>query len=254
MIGLLLLLTLSQTPVPKVEIPQVIKGDPNNFITVLPTTNGKVVKYVYLDKGLNVFPSALLANPIATVVTAPKGKYRLLAYTAIGDAPSEPAICIINVGDVPDAAPFGPYVPSPDPKPTPDEPDDNKPKPPVVDPLEIALKSIWGGLSSADKQAAAKAAKLSAVYREGYRAALDKSIDSVTNTPIYNTVGDIYKKVNTLGKAALAADDIVEVRDRLRTEMNAVLPRDATAALDDALRSKIANEFKRYADILEKLK
>jgi len=80
MLSVILALVISQAP--KVELPPVIAGEPNNFITVLPTTNGKTVKYAYLDKGLNVFPSALLANPIATVVTAPKGKYRLLAYTA----------------------------------------------------------------------------------------------------------------------------------------------------------------------------
>jgi hypothetical protein len=248
------LLVFGQSP--KVEIPEIIKGEPNSFITVLPTTNGKSVKYVYLDKGLNVFPSSLLSNPIATVVTAPKGKYRLLAYTALADVPSDPAICVINVGNVPDAAPFGPYIPKPDVpddnKPDNNKPDDNKPAP--KDPLEEALKGIWGGLSSNDKQAAAKAAKLAELYREGARAALDTSTDPQTGNLRYMTVGDVYTKINTLAKGVLTNDDLYDVRDRLRAEMNSVLPRDAKAPLTDEVRNKLAREFSRYSNILEKLK
>ena len=256
---LYLVIFLAVAQAPKVEIPEVIKGEPNGFITVLPITNGKSVKYVYLDKGLNVFPSSLLSNPIATVVTAPKGKYRLLAYTALADVPSEPAVCVINVGNVPDSAPFGPFTPKPD---TPDnkpddKPDDNKPddnKPIPKDPLEEAIRGIWGGLSANDKQAAAKAAKLAELYREGARAALDTSTDPQTGTPRFKTVGDVYTKVNTLAKGVLTNEDLYDVRDRLRAEMNSGLPRDARVVLTDDMRNKLAKEFTRYSNILEKLK
>ena len=251
---LMVFLTVAQ--VPKVEIPEVIKGEPNGFITVLPITNGKSVKYVYLDKGLNVFPSSLLSNPIATVVTAPKGKYRLLAYTALADVPSEPAVCVINVGNVPDSAPFGPFYPKPDTpdnkpddnKPDDNKPDDNKPddnKPVPKDPLEEAIKGIWGGLSANDKQAAAKAAKLAKLYREGAKIALDTSSQ---------TVGDVYTKINTLAKGVLTNEDLYDIRDRVRAEMNSVLPRSASMVLADDVRNKLAREFTRYSNILERLK
>lgn len=252
----LLLLVFAQAAAPKVEIPAVIKGEPNNFITILPTTNGKNVKYVYLDKGLNVFPSALLANPIATVVTAPRGKYRLLAYTALGDVPSEPAVTVINVGEVPDSAPFGPFDNKPGPDIGPDDgkkPDD-KPDNRPVDQLESAIVGIWGGLKNQDKQAPAKVTKLAEIYREAARVAQDTSTNPANGQPYYATVGDVYTKINTLGKGAFDNDDIYDIRDRLRVEMNSVLPRDARLVLTDTLREKLTKEFTRYSNILNKLK
>lgn len=255
MIAFMCALALAQAPVPKVEIPAEIKGDPNSFVTVLPTTNGKAVKYAYLDKGLNVFPSSLLANPIATVVTAPRGKYRLLAYTALGDVPSDPVIVVINIGNVPDAAPFGPYPPKPGPDPAPDEPDVPTPdNPDQKDQLEMAIIGIWGGLGSREKDAAKKVAKLAEIYREGARTALNADKDPISGKPYYETVGDVYTKVNALGRGALTNEDIFEIRDRLRIEMNNLLPRDPRIKLDGATRQKLVKEFNRYAAILEKLK
>jgi hypothetical protein len=245
MLSIILALVISQAPAPKVELPATITGEPNNFITVLPTTNGKTVKYAYLDKGLNVFPSALLANPIATVVTAPKGKYRLLAYTALGDVPSEPVIVIINVGNTPDNAPFGPYNPAPLPPapvpptpPTPPTPPGPMPpNPPQPDALENALQNIYGGLQ--EKGAAEKVAKLAEIYREGARAADNTDTDPNTGKLYYNTIGDVYKKINTLGAASLTNNDIYDIRDRIRVELNAVLPKNGTIVLDQNIRKTL---------------
>ena len=258
MLSVILALVISQAP--KVELPPVIVGEPNNFITVLPTTNGKTVKYAYLDKGLNVFPSALLANPIATVVTAPKGKYRLLAYTALGDVPSEPVIVVINVGNVPDSAPFGPFNPEPIPPgpkpPEPPMPPGPKPPDPVIpeDALELSLKNIYGGLKDQEKNAAEKIANLAAIYREGARAALNTDTNPNTGRPYYSTVGDVYIKLNTLGSGSFNNSDIYDIRDRIRTELNIVLPKNATVALDANVRKTLADQFNRIAGILERLK
>lgn len=261
MISFLLCLVLNQTPAPKVELPPTFSGEPGNFITILPTTNGKTVKYVYLDKGLNVFPSALLANPVATVVTAPKGKYRLLAYTALGDVPSEPSMTIINVGGVPDNAPFGPFNPTPLPPapvpptpvpPTPPEP--MPPNPPQPDALESALQNIYGGLKDQEKGAADKIAKLAAIYREGARAANNTDTDPNTGKPYFNTVGDVYKRINTLGAAELTGTDIYDIRDRIRVELNSALPKNATIILDANVRKNLSSQFSRIASILENLK
>lgn len=261
MLSLILAAVLSQTPAPKVELPPTFTGEPGNFITILPTTNGKTVKYVYLDKGLNVFPSALLANPVATVVTAPKGKYRLLAYTALGDVPSEPSMTIINVGGVPDNAPFGPFNPTPLPPapvpptpvpPTPPEP--MPPNPPQPDALESALQNIYGGLKDQEKGAADKIAKLAAIYREGARAANNTDTDPSTGKLYFNTVGDVYKRINTLGAAELTNNDIYDIRDRIRVELNAILPKNATIVLDANVRKNLSGQFSRIASILENLK
>jgi hypothetical protein len=260
MLSLVLSLVLNQAPAPKVELPPVFAGDPGSFITVIPTTNGKSVKYAYIDKGLNVFPSALLSNPVATVVTAPKGKYRLLAYTALGDVPSEPVITVINVGGVPDSAPFGPYNPAPLPPapvpPTPPAPPTPPgpmpPNPPQPDALENALQNIYGGLQ--EKGAAEKVAKLAEIYREGARAADNTDTDPNTGKLYYSTVGDVYKKVNTLGAASLTNSDIYDIRDRIRVELNATLPKNATIVLDPNIRKALSSQFSRIANILENLK
>jgi hypothetical protein len=261
MLSLILAAVLSQTPAPKVELPPTFTGEPGNFITILPTTNGKTVKYVYLDKGLNVFPSALLANPVATVVTAPKGKYRLLAYTALGDVPSEPSMTIINVGGVPDNAPFGPFNPTPLPPapvpPTPvppTPPGPMPPNPPQPDALESALQNIYGGLKDQEKGAADKIAKLAAIYREGARAADNTDTDPNTGKLYFSTVGDVYKRINTLGAAELTNNDIYDIRDRIRVELNAILPKNATIILDANVRKNLSSQFSRIANILENLK
>jgi hypothetical protein len=260
MLSLILALVLNQAPVPKVEVDAVITGEPNNFITVLPKTNGKTVKYAYIDKGLNIFPSALLSNTLATVVTAPKGKYRLLAYTALGDVPSEPTIITINIGNVPENAPFGPYNPTPlppVPPPTPPTPP-TPPMPPVPpqpeDALESALKSIYGGLKDQEEGASLKVAKLAAIYREGARAALTTDTDPNTGKPYYATVADVYTKVNTLGKGVLTNNDIYDIRDRIRVELNTTLPKNGTIVLDANVRKNLADQFSRVAAILEQLK
>jgi hypothetical protein len=39
-----------------------VRGEVAEFVTVIATTEGKVVRYVALDAGLQVFPSSLLAS------------------------------------------------------------------------------------------------------------------------------------------------------------------------------------------------
>ena len=99
-----------------IEMPATFTGAPGQFIAIRPVkTDGKIVQYFPLDNGLSVFPAALLKDTTATVVTAVKpGKYRLLAYTALGDKPSLPVIVTVVVGD--DNPEPIPPVPVPTPK------------------------------------------------------------------------------------------------------------------------------------------
>lgn len=113
----LVLLLCGQT----IEMPEKITGIPGQFIPVRPTkTDGKVVQYYPIDDGLSVFPASLLADTTATVVTSVSpGRYRLLAYTAVGDKPSVPVVVTIIIGGGP--VPPTPPVP-PGPQPTPPGP------------------------------------------------------------------------------------------------------------------------------------
>ena len=98
-------------------LPAEVRGNPGEFVTVPATTDGKSVQWLTMDAGLNVFPVTLLKDSKTAVVTSTvKGRYRLLAYTAKGDMPSAPAICVVVIGEAP------PVPPGPGPKPDPTPP------------------------------------------------------------------------------------------------------------------------------------
>lgn len=122
-----ILLLLAAAPLyaapPTLTLPPEVTGDVAAFVVVKAKTDGKVVKFVALDPGLNVFPAELLSDPTATVVTSARaGRFRLLAYTGTADGPSEPAVCAVVIG--------GSTVPPP--LPPPDKPPPDNPPPPAT--------------------------------------------------------------------------------------------------------------------------
>jgi hypothetical protein len=93
-------------PAATIKLPAEIRGSPAEFIRVAADTDGKIVRWLVLDKGLSLFPAELLKDTRTAVVVAREpGRYRLLAVTASGDVPSEPVICTIIVGDAPTPPP-----------------------------------------------------------------------------------------------------------------------------------------------------
>ena len=104
---------------PVVTVEPEIKGEIGAFVAVRASvTEASVVKFVPLDKGLNLFPADLLADKTATVATTAKaGRYRILCYSGNADGPSEPVITTVVIGS-PDPTPDKPTDPE-DPVPTP---------------------------------------------------------------------------------------------------------------------------------------
>jgi hypothetical protein len=109
---------------PALKLPVEVHGTSNSFIVINAETAGAVVRWVPIDSGLSLLPPQLLRDSKSAVVMAGKGRYRLLAFTAKGDEPSEPAICLIVVDGTPTP-----------PKPDPPKPPDNPPPPPETPPL-----------------------------------------------------------------------------------------------------------------------
>ena len=169
-----------------------IKGPVSGFIPVTAVTEGKAVKYVPLDAGLQVFPPGLLVNPKSTVVVAGKsGRYRLLCYSSVGDIPTDPVITTIVVGDQ-----------SPVPPPT---PPDNE--------LTEALAGIYGGL-----QDPAKGQKL-LQYIDCYR----RCVPVVRDTTL-TTTEKLYQVLLSQRKASGLQDgDLLPLRQRIGTEWTRVL-------------------------------
>ena len=61
------------------KLPAEVKGAPAEFLRVPADTDGKVVRWIVLDKGLSLFPTDLLKDTRTAVVVAREpGRYRLL--------------------------------------------------------------------------------------------------------------------------------------------------------------------------------
>lgn len=111
----LLLSACAVVAAPPVEVPAEVKGEAGSFVTIRGKTDGTRIVYTALDPGLNVFPSDLLADKKATVVSsAQPGRYRVLAYSSVKDDPTEPAVVVVVIGNAPlPPMPPGPPPPAP---------------------------------------------------------------------------------------------------------------------------------------------
>lgn len=226
---MILLAILAMAVDPVVTLPQEITGQPGEFITIKPATTGKVVRFVALDTGLNLFPSDLLSDKTATVASCVQpGRYRVLAYTALGDAASPPAITTVVIGGAPPAPPkpVDPVVP-PAPK----------------DPMVEALQSIYGALAEDGKET--KRAALAGVYRRAI---------PLVDDPRLRTTGELYLLVRQMARQLLADGDLRAVRDRLNQELDGLLPTMAETPLTAELRARVREQFTRCAAALEGLK
>lgn len=209
------------------KVPAEVRGEVAAFVTIVAETEGKSVKFVPLDSGLSVFPQGLLSNPKATVVASARaGSYRVLAYTARGDIPSDPQITTVVIGQAP--APPDPKPPVP-PPPAPDDV--------TKDPLYESLVGIYGGIQEQDKLERVKL--LANVFKQ----AADLSSQ-------HSTVGALYGAIRNLSNAALAPDAIRPIRDRVAVESVRALGDNPNAAIDPA---KAKAHFLRIAKVLEAL-
>ena len=95
---------------PVVTVPPEVSGEVGSFVAVRTTvTEAKVVKFVALDAGINLFPADLLADKTATVVTSGKaGRYRILCYSGNADGPSEPVTVTVVIGGAKEPDPVKP--------------------------------------------------------------------------------------------------------------------------------------------------
>jgi hypothetical protein len=201
-------------------VPAEVRGEVAEFVTVIGTTEGKVVRYVALDAGLQVFPSSLLANQRATVVTSARpGRYRLLAYTSVADIPTEPVITTVIIGS------------------------STPPVPPPIDTLADALGGIYGGSQEKDK--AATLARLLTLYR---------SAPATIRSPTITTTEQLYAAMVVARKNAGIADAALSpVRERIATEWASVMGSDDRALTPD-LRDAAITLSLRIVSALETIR
>lgn len=111
-------------PLPTVTVPKTLQADPGTLVVIPITTNGKEVKCATRDALLLPQFKPGTTTPYAFITVLPKpGRYCYHFYTAIGDVPSDPATCVITVGQpdppVPPVPPTPPTPPTPPVPPTP---------------------------------------------------------------------------------------------------------------------------------------
>ena len=214
MINLFLSLVISQS----IILPENISGRLGSFIQVEAKTDCKVVEWVLLDAGLELFPVNLLANTKTAVVTSTTpGVYRLLAYGATGDIPSKPAIVTITIG-------------------TPPEPADKS---------EICrrIETLFKADTDAEKITQAKA--YAGVFRALAQAAQDEKI---------KTAGELFKIGSLAATNVLTEKQITAIRDEIGGYLNSKLNTETAHLLTAEDRKKCASEFLTIAKILEALK
>jgi hypothetical protein len=209
------------------KLPAEVRGEVGSFVTILAETSGKVVKFYPLDSGLSVFPPALLANTKATVVVAAQpGRYRVLAYTAAGDTPSDPVLCTVVIGGAP-----------PGPAPVPPAPNPPAPTPPGPDPLALSIRGIFGGLQEASK--AQMVASLAKVFR---------AVDPATVA----TLGQLEAALRAQSRG-IPATAIQPIRETIAEHLRSTLGENPELVMDEAMRAKARAELARVATILEGL-
>ena len=104
--------------VPYVKMPEKVEVAIGRFARIKIETNGKTIRWMVppeLDSFREYDPDPAVIRLV--VVGYSDGQYRIWAYTALGDVPSDPAICTVIVGKGP-----GPIPPVP-PDPVPPKPD-----------------------------------------------------------------------------------------------------------------------------------
>ena len=216
MINLFLALVISQN----IILPENITGRPGSFIQIEAKTECKVVEWVLLDSGLELFPVNLLANTKTAVVTSTTpGVYRLLAYGATGDIPSKPAIVTITIGTPPEPQP--------------------------ADKSEICrrIETLFKADTDAEKITQAKA--YAGVFRALAQAAQDEKI---------KTAGELFKIGSIAATNVLTEKQITSVRDEIGGYLNSKLNTEVAHLLTAEDRKKCAYEFLTIAKILEALK
>jgi hypothetical protein len=205
------LLFLVFLQIPTIELPAKISGQPGAFISVPAKTESKLVKWVSIDKGLNIFPVDLLKDSKTLVVTSQiQGVYRLFAYVGNEFGPSEPAFTSVVIGDEP------------------------APTPPVNPDGDIR--------SAAAKEDKDQVKWLCMFYDELAKECQKNDYESLT---------DVFKAAKATINKQFMENELANLRDVIGKRLNQRLPKDGTLKLDQKLRDLLTNEFTQIAKELK---
>lgn len=217
---------------PTIKLPNEIKGSVGEPVVIKSETNGRVVKWFTLDKNVKIFPSELLKDSkIAVAIAIAPGKYRVVAYTALNDTPSEVALANLIIAGNP-----GPD-PDPDPEPNPPDPPPNPPDPWV--------KLFQAALDKEDSASKAKIKTLATIY---------KNAKKIVNQEDLKTVFQVRGAISSEISEKVGTDHLKQVRRAIATELNKLLPTDPNQVLNADTRLSLTRAFDRVGLALAALK
>jgi len=200
---------------PLVQLPPTLQAKPGRLVQISAKSEQKLVKWFLIGEDADLIVMESGKSAIFSASNA--GEYRVLAWVASGDVPSDAAVCVIRVGESPAPGPS--------------------------DSLQLALQGIYGGIQDAQKNEQRQT--LAKVYRQAAKAAGD---------PQWRTAGELYNAIRAISVKALPDDALRPIRDRLGDEIATILPTDAATPLNDEIRKKGVNFYTRGANILESLR
>jgi hypothetical protein len=210
-----------------------VKATVGDWIVLRADTDGRVVRWKVMDRGLCIAPPELaLRDPKVTLATARRpGKYRVACVTAKGDVPSD----IIEFTVTVEAdGPTPPTPPTPNP-PTPPEPGD---------PLVKAVRDAF----NADPGDSAKKREYANTLA-GFYAAMAKHV----GTDQVATVGDLLSDYRAAIPALLPDGALPATRQACGQVVAALAGADADKVIDAALKSKLVDLFTRLSAALAAL-
>ena len=215
---------------PALTLPESVKGDVAAFVQVPAKTDGKVVKWIVLDKGLNLFPVDKLKDTKTAIVTAAKaGKYRIMAITCLGDELSEPVITVVVIGNGNGNGP----PPPPD---------------PVVSELTKVLRTAYAKDTEATR--ANTLATLKVLYDSW---AITLQDDEKTKN--IKTWGDLLAKLKeSSALAGIKATDLLSTRTAIGSHLKSKFPTDGSKVLDSDGKKLASAVFKDVGKSLGEVK
>jgi hypothetical protein len=201
----------ARDPAPAITLPAEVKARPAEITELKAQTAGQKVKWVVLTPGLSVRP---IDGGKTLLFSGPTGRYELIAYTAAGDVPSDPARCVVVIeGEAP---------------------------PPAPDPLRVRLAAAL----AIDKAAKADVLQLAAIYREAAKLVTD---------PEVSTSKELLSRLRQVSAALIGPGTLPSVRGVVAEELLAVLGMSSEETLTAAQRKKAAELFTRLAALLEEV-
>ena len=208
MLNIVLLVFLQ---IPTIDLPTKVSGQIGAFITIPAKTEAKSVKWVSIDKGLNIFPVDLLKDSKTLIVTAQsEGAYRVFAYAGNEFGASDPAFTTVLIGENPEPIP--------------------------VNPTDT---DITKAASKEDKE---KVKWLSMFYTQ---------LSTDIQKPEYETLGSVFRTAKKTIDDKFKPEELSNLRNVIGKRLNEKLPKDAELKLTQDVKDLLTATFLQIAKELK---